>query len=53
MAEDNTLLLRAALDPRAMDEEQLDEWIKAAEAVSEDDGMIEASGDDGERGDGD
>jgi len=53
MAEDNTLLLRTALDPRSMDEEQLDEWIKAAEAVSEDDGMIEANMDDGERGDGD
>jgi len=51
MAEDNTLLLRAALDPRAMDEEQLDEWIKAAEAVSEGDDVIEASVDDGPSGD--
>lgn len=31
MAEDNTLLVRAELDPRAMDEEQLNEWIQAAE----------------------
>ena len=31
MAEDNTLLVRAELDPRAMDEEQLNEWIRAGD----------------------
>jgi hypothetical protein len=35
MAEDNTLLLRAEMDPRAMDEEQLNEWIRAGEPLDE------------------